>query len=285
MLGLPTQRKKQANELSFSAPALTNNPVVAQKARPIIGVLGAKGGVGATTCAINLALACTQAAGKCVLVDADLQQPDIQASLDLYCNYSLLDLVNRSQPADASVLDTCTVALHESAFYCRLLAPPRTGEGALRTNLTDVTFLLEQLNAASPCWVIDLPRHLDKHLVTLMDLCDQILLVFEPSLAAFNSAQRWSAVFDQLSYDRRKIFPVINRSGGRTKVVEEQFNKVLGNDEFCRIPNAYALVEKCAAAGEPVLVKHAKEPYAQAIKQLTQETLRRCQIVNNQEKH
>jgi pilus assembly protein CpaE len=265
------------------APPLQAGTARVSKLQPVIGILGAKGGVGATTLSINLALAFSQICGRATLVDADLQQPDVAASLDLHSAYSLLDIVNRSQPSDADVLQTCTTAIHESSPNCRLLAPPRHGEAHLSTNLTIVSACLRHLNQESALWLIDLPRHLDKHLVTIMDMCDQILLIFEPSVTAVNSAQRWLGTFEDLAYDRRKISLVLNRSGGRSKGVEEQLGRVFSNAGICRIPNAYSLVEKCNAAGEPALARHGKEPYSLSVFGLAQATVRQLEMLSPEE--
>lgn len=254
-------------------PVVQTSPRL-QRDEPIVGVLGAKGGVGATTTAINLALAFGGLFNRCTLVDANLQQPDIAASLDLAPAYTLLDMINKKTAPDADVLQTCTTSIHEAAPHCRLLTPPRSGEAGLHTNLTIVSDYLSHLRKDSPCWTIDLPKHLDRHLVTMLDMCDQIVLVFEPTLIAVNSVKRWLTVFDELGYDRRKVCLVLNRSGGRMKGVEDQLDKVFADAKISRIPNAYGLVEKCSTAGEPVLARHAREPYSQAIEAIAQRVAR-----------
>src|SRR5580658_8825890 len=46
-------------------------------APPVVGVLGAKGGSGATTIAVNLAVAIASMRVRTTLIDANLQQPDL----------------------------------------------------------------------------------------------------------------------------------------------------------------------------------------------------------------
>jgi pilus assembly protein CpaE len=259
-------------------------PNTALKVTPIIGVLGAKGGVGASTTAINLALAYANIYGGCTLVDANLQQPDLAAFLDLHSPYSLVDLVNRHSPADADVLGTCTAGISETSPNCRLLAPSRTGDAYLHTTLTAVCQCIGNLRASSSSWIVDLPKHLDKHLVAAFDLCDQILVVFEPTLVAVNSVHRWLNVLNQLEYPQAKVSLVLNRAGGRIKGVEEQVGKVFSGLPVTRLPNSYELLEKLSAIGEPALARHAREPYGVAITALAQATALAAQHSRREER-
>src|SRR5438105_3154382 len=61
-------------------PKAPSQQTVVRKA-PVIGVLGVKGGAGATTIAINLAFAMSKRYGSATLIDANLQQPDTAAML------------------------------------------------------------------------------------------------------------------------------------------------------------------------------------------------------------
>src|SRR6266850_2498067 len=78
--------------------------------RPHIGkriaVLGAKGGVGATTLAVNVALVLSeQKSGAVVLVDADLRAGDTTIYLDMTPQYTILDLVPHIDALDARLID------------------------------------------------------------------------------------------------------------------------------------------------------------------------------------
>src|SRR5436305_831516 len=75
---------------------------------PVIGVLGVKGGVGATTIAVNLAFAMSKRFGSATLIDANLQQPDTALMLGRESNYSLIDLMQR-QELSREVFDACCI--------------------------------------------------------------------------------------------------------------------------------------------------------------------------------
>ncbi len=61
---------------------------------PRVTVLGGKGGVGATTLAVNLSLALVRQGRRTLLIDANLQQPDIASHCQLEDNESLPDVLS-----------------------------------------------------------------------------------------------------------------------------------------------------------------------------------------------
>ena len=113
----------------------------------VIGILGAKGGVGATTVSINMAAAlASTAANKTIsLLDANLQQPDAACLLNCTPRYSLLDLARRSA-LDDEVIAACAenIILEPAklARQFRLFSPPLDANLALQVSLAEVVRLL-----------------------------------------------------------------------------------------------------------------------------------------------
>ena len=95
----------------------------------LIAVAGAKGGVGTTTVALQLALAATRAMpGRPVcVVDFDLQKGDLRAFLDLPHRRSVVDLVEVASEISVRHLQE-TLYTHSEGF--RVLLAPEEGERA-----------------------------------------------------------------------------------------------------------------------------------------------------------
>lgn len=259
-------------------PASTKSaaePVQAHKISrksPIIGVLGAKGGVGATTIALNLTAALSADSNGAMLIDANLQQPDAAVMLGLESKYGLLDLLERRADVDANIVNACSMRFSAS-LSCRMITPPTTGAATAPLHASDIANCLPSWRDAADAWVVDLPRYLDKHLVMLMDRCDVVCLVVEPTITALNAAKRWQQIFTELEYPDEKIVVVVNRWGGKVKLVEKQLQNLPQFADCAKVPNAYELTELACTRGEPAIAIDARAPYSVAIKKLAKELL------------
>src|ERR1022692_2295391 len=97
---------------------------VAQKGKPLgklYTFLGAKGGLGATTTAINFAAVCAKQQKNTMLVDLDLDSGDAAAFLGLHPQYSIYDVVENLDRLDQSMLDGITT---RDALGFSVLTPP-----------------------------------------------------------------------------------------------------------------------------------------------------------------
>jgi pilus assembly protein CpaE len=235
----------------------------------VIGVLGAKGGVGATTIAINLASALVAEFGASTLLDSNLQQPDAANILGADVKYSLLDLLARKE-FSADILDACSNTI-DGAANLKLLTAPTSGQGGLQTTLSQVAECLDSVRKFSGSWVVDLPKYLDRHLVTMVDRCNVMLIVFEPTIAGVAAARRWLRLLADLEYPEERTLLVINRSGSKLRIAEKEITTALSNMAVFKIPNAYEMAEECTAIAAPVVVKFPGSAYSRAIKGLAKQ--------------
>lgn len=235
---------------------------------PIIGVLGSKGGVGATTLALNLAAAIARDFAAVTIVDANLQQPDAAILVGRQPDFTVLELVERADDMTPEIVSACSTPVSTLVPGCRLVSPPTDGRGAIKTDLTAMAECLNKMRSCSPVWLIDLPRHLDRHLVTMMDICDVIVLVSEPTLTSINSAKRWSQVFEDLEYPESKIVMTLNRVGGKVNLVEDELRKIAPYQDKHSVPNAYEMSERCVTRGEPIVASHPRAPLSVAVSKL-----------------
>src|SRR5439155_16567829 len=153
----------------------------------------------------------------------------------------------------------------------KLLTPPTNGDAALRLTLTEIAGCLESIRKFSNSWVIDLPRHLDRHLVTLIDRCTAMLIVFEPTLAGVGAARRWLRTLDQLDYPQERIFLVINRSGSKLRTTENEISNLLSEFKVFHVPNAFDLAQSCTTDGVPAVTSQPRSSYAGAIRKMSAE--------------
>ncbi len=235
-----------------------------------IGVLGAKGGSGVSTLALNLALSISGDGFDSTLVDANFQQPDIAVLLGKQAEHSLLDFVSRS--TDETVFEACALSLNEfiqkDAGTCYFMSGPQNGEAVLAANLSQLVTALESLKKNNDYIVFDLPNNLDRHLITLLDRLDLILLVFEPRLAALAACRRWINNFSDLGYSKEKYQLVLNRSGSKSNELEQELPHLLPGHEVFKIANSFKVLEQCNNEAQVAVSRHPRDKYCQNIKEL-----------------
>ncbi len=233
----------------------------------VIAVLGSKGGVGSTTLSINLAAALGERISDdaITLVDANLQQPD--AALVLACEpqHSVVELFKRAGSLEDQIIEACRCQLSCTATL-KLVTPPLDGSAASQNNLSQLVQIIPAIGSMSNGIVIDLPKNLDRYLVSMLDLANVIVLVLEPNLASIAATKRWLAAFDDLGYPRERVLLAANRLGGKFKFVEEKLFNSFPGYEIASVPNAYSVSESCAIAGAPIVVKYPKDSYAKAMR-------------------
>jgi pilus assembly protein CpaE len=258
---------------SLSAPAhttsidLPEDLISEQKApAPIVAVLGAKGGVGASTLCANLAAALANVGAATTIIDANFQQPDIAHLCGQDPPHSLTELMARSSIVDSQLFEACAIEIPQTNIT--VLSPPLNGEAIAKSNLSDLTRCIRHVRSYSQYWIIDVPRHLDKHLVTLTDICDKIVLVFEATVAGVAASQRWLGVFRELGYDPDRIMCVLNRSGSKYSGVEQQLASCFAEHTVYRIPNASTLMWECETRGRLAVLANPGHAYSRAILKL-----------------
>ncbi len=237
---------------------------------PMVAVIGAKGGVGTTSIVSSLAAAIAAMGIDTTIVDANLQQPDVAGMYAKEPEHSIMELLNRGEHLDKQVFEACAIKLVEGDLSLNLLSPPIDGSAAFKANLSQLAQCLDSVRSYSQFWLIDLPRHIDKHFVTLADKCDKILLVFEATVPGVATCLRWLSVFRELGYSKDKIICVLNRAGSKYSAVEQQLNDYFTDEIIFRIPNASSLAWESTTSGTPIAIAQPNHKYSQALAKLAQ---------------
>jgi len=234
-----------------------------------VGVLGAKGGVGASTIALNLSIALSRDGKNVTLIDGNLQQPDISIMIGQEAEHSMLEFFSRGV-YEEKLFNACSLTLQTDAKQgrCSLLSAPANGEAGTESTLSDITAGLTPLLHKNEFVVVDLPKNLDKHLVTIMDKLDLIVLVYESNLASVAACRRWLKFFIELGYESDKTVMVQNRAGAHGSVNDRDSQQLLPSTNRVKIPNAYSLIESSAASGQAAVTKSPTHKYSLAIFEL-----------------
>ena len=169
------------------APASPLPPASSTGGR-ILLVLGAKGGVGTTTVAVNLADALTRLGnGRTALVDLAQPQGETTIFLDLEHTYTWADVAQNIERLDATYLES-VMARHHSGLAV-LPAPGFNPEAALTPPV--LRRILELLRRGYAQVVIDAGIGNDEAALEALGMADEVLLVMDLSLPCLARAKRF----------------------------------------------------------------------------------------------
>ncbi|WP_405543647.1 AAA family ATPase [Streptomyces phaeochromogenes] len=213
----------------------------------VVTVTGAKGGVGATVAAVQLALA-AQASGRSVaLLDLDLQSGDVASYLDVQFRRSIADLAGISDINPRVLQDA--VYTHDTGLGL-LLAP---AEGERGEEITDrvARQVLAALRSRYEVVVVDCGAQLNAANAAAVELADQALLLVTPDVVAVRAAKRMVRMWDRLQIRKaEETLTVVNRFSRGTEIQPSLVERVTGTKVArSTVPAAFKELQSVVDAG------------------------------------
>ncbi|MDQ0774823.1 pilus assembly protein CpaE [Streptomyces aurantiacus] len=213
----------------------------------VVTVTGAKGGVGATVTAVQLALA-AQASGRSVaLLDLDLQSGDVASYLDVQFRRSIADLAAISDINPRVLQDA--VYTHDTGLGL-LLAP---AEGERGEEITDrvARQVLGALRSRYELVVVDCGAQLNAANAAAVELADQALLLVTPDVVAVRAAKRMVRMWDRLQIRKaEETRTVVNRFTRGTEIQPSLVERVTGTKVVrTTVPAAFKELQSVVDAG------------------------------------
>ena len=181
----------------------------------ITSVFPAKGGVGATALATNLAGALQAQRSSTCLVDLDLHFGDVLSFLDISSAYAISDLISNMRRLDNELLES-SLTRHPSGVS--VLAQSHRIEDAESISVDAVEKMLAFLRQHFDSIIVDGIRGFSETALTALDVSDYVLLVCTQDVPAVRNARRCLDIFNQLGYPTEKVQVILNRYTKRSTV-------------------------------------------------------------------
>ncbi len=207
--------------------------------------INAKGGSGATTAAVNTAVALAAKDEPVLLVD--LSTPGAASlQLNVRPRFTLADALANFQRLDWSLLEglltDCSAGLMLLAGADEPL-PPCPSDGLAR--------IMDTLAPRFRHIVIDASSRFDELSRACCEFSDQVLLVAQPEMGALWSAAKVRKYLSASCHDRR-IGLLLNRYRKMSGLDDEQIEAAVGCKIFWTIQNQYISVARAIENGIPV---------------------------------
>ncbi|MGA7807851.1 AAA family ATPase [Bradyrhizobium sp.] len=202
----------------------------------IIAVVGAKGGVGASTIAHNLAW----------MIARDLAQDSVVIDLDLAFGTASLDYNQDPLQSIANAVfqpdrpDTAMIErlLAKCTDHLSLLAAPASLERVYDFGAEAFDAIFDTLRMTTPCIVLDIPHQWSGWTKRALMNADEILIVAEPDLANLRNAKNMLSVLKSTRPNDRPPLYCLNQVGmhKRPEIDVRGFAKAIESQPIAAIP-------------------------------------------------
>jgi pilus assembly protein CpaE len=232
----------------------------------VIGIVGAKGGVGSSTISHNLAFMIAQDfAMATTLVDLDL--PFGTAGLDFNQDppQGVAEALQSPERLDANFVDRL---LSKCTDNLSLMAAPATLDRPFDFQETEFDGLIDILRASTPAIVLDIPHIWNAWTRRMVTSVDELVIVCAPDLANLRNAKTLIDVVKQARPNDQKPGIILNMTGvpKRPEIGIAEFAKALDCELLATLPFDPALFGTAANNGQML---SEVQPKSKVIESLT----------------
>jgi pilus assembly protein CpaE len=238
------------------------------KAHParVLAVMGAKGGVGATVVACQLAASLRARGARTALVDLNLPLGDAALYFDVQPAYTLANIARESDRLDATYLRTL---LSGKPGGVQILASPVHAEEAELVRGAHVERALNLLRGDFDWVVLDLSRTWSETTVRALDLADLVLLVTLMDVPTLHHTRKHIDLLERLGHSGARIRLIANRHSSVDAVTDKDVAEFLERKPDFQIPNDFPTTLAAVNRGVSVAEVAPRSALARAYNELT----------------
>ncbi len=217
----------------------------------MFAIMGAKGGLGSTTVAVNLATALKQASRQPTLVmDLHLTHGDASVYFGVEPRFSVLDALENIHRLDET-------------YFKGLVTTTKAGPDLLASSdralmgTVDVTRVRQLIEFASTVYryvVLDCPRS-DATLIEALDAASTVIIICNQELATLRNATRIAAALRQRCGANR-VRLALSRLDPSADISRQDVERVLGGPVKYTFPSDYRTSLGALNRGEPLIMQN-----------------------------
>jgi pilus assembly protein CpaE len=233
----------------------------------VIVVTGHKGGAGATTVAVNLAVALSEMVPeRLALVDMGRPFPDVANFLDQEVNYSITDLIHNLSTLDLS-------------FIQRIMHPYGKRMAILHgcsdfkeqdIDLEAVEKIFSILRSIFPFIIVDLSHWLDDLFLQVLLEADQILMVTGLTVPDLRNLKKLWPMFHEWRLEQSKVKMVVNRYERSNGLQLRDIEQIVHQPVFHTLPSDYFALMDALNQGTPLATNAPRSKLWRSMAQLAQ---------------
>jgi pilus assembly protein CpaE len=231
-----------------------------------IALIGARGGVGATTMAVSLAWALAEEQlQRTVLLDLDMQFGAAALSLDLEIGRGLREMLTNPERIDSLLIGSAMVHAGERL---RILGGEEPLEDDVDVGPQGLQALISALSESCESVVVDTPRRADRLTRELLAQAEVVGVVTDLSLPAMRDTHRLLTLLKGLR-PQGETLVIANRVGGVAgEAPQAEFERGIGARLDALIPYDAKAAVACAEQAKPLIATSKGSPAGAELRRL-----------------
>ena len=228
----------------------------------VVAVIGARGGIGSSTVATNLAASIQQTKPRepVALMDLDLHGGDLGLFLDLRPPQGLKHLAQDISRLDETIVRSSLVT-HGSGLH--LLASGYEGFDEIDPATGSTMRIIGLLRSIHRHVFVDCGHVLEPAVKEALDCSDQIVVVTTLSLPVIRRTKRLLEILGAAHYPAGKVVVVVNRYVNEQKELLSEIEDMLGVRVAGLIPNDYETAREAIEHGKPLVTMTSRSTIGQ----------------------
>ena len=216
----------------------------------VFAFVGAKGGVGTTTLATNVATVLAKAGHSVLFVDLHLAYGDAAVYMGVEPRFSIIDALENMSRLDQQFLRSVVVSTRSKVDL--LASAPR--DPGRPIDLKGIPTLLDLATRLYRYVVLDVPRG-GRAVIDPLDKADSIIVVSNHELAALRSARQIAATL-RSRHGSSRVSVVVSRFDRTSEITSQDIDKAVGESVKFTFPSDYKVALQALNQGRPLVLEN-----------------------------
>ncbi|NCB73765.1 MAG: response regulator [Clostridia bacterium] len=227
----------------------------------VITVYGAKGGIGKTTLAVNLAVKLAESRKKVALVDLDLQFGDANVFLDIVPVDTIFELAQELASPNIDLIRSY-MSVHSSGVH--VLCAPKSPEYAELITPEKIQSILSQLRTYYDYVIIDTSPSYNDVTITALEASSTILFLTGLDISILKNSKLSLNILRSLQ-QVNKVKIIVNRAVSIGSITLDDVQKLIDCPIWAKLPSDYKVAVTALNRGVPFVTGAPKSELSQAV--------------------
>jgi pilus assembly protein CpaE len=221
----------------------------------VVGMVGARGGVGVTTLAINSAfIMAEKLSRRTALVDMDIYAGNIALALDIEPTRGLREALDDPERVDETFLQNAMAKFGKSLH---VLATEEAFDDTVRLTDDKVLMLADTIRNNFDMAIMDLPRHFIMREPALFSRFDDVVIVSELTLQSLRDVNRLMKLMAARNR-QAKVHVIANQVTAKPDVTVKEFEGGMEGKLRCVFAHDPKVMTKSTLKGQPLVASDPK---------------------------